>query len=173
MSRGYRIAWTTASRTVKSTDQITLQVGFLGILPEAEMRRILRDELTRDGWKEGSGGKLRSTIDGVEVELDKDARTVTATAHGERVVEERGTSAAQAEQRVTAREDETRRALSRDVGKRLARVEPDLHAALEAAVQRVYVEALKRKAASFGAVESCTESTDPDGTREVRIVVRT
>jgi hypothetical protein len=89
------------------------------------------------------------------------------------VIEGRGTTTAQAEQRVTAREGEAERVLLRDVGERLARVEPDLRAALEAAVQRVYVEALKRKAASFGAVESCSESTDADGTHEVRIVVRT
>jgi hypothetical protein len=172
MSRGYRIQWATASRTVKTTDRIALQVGFLGILSEAEMRRLFREELARDGWKK-DGGKLRSSIDGIAVELDADGKTVTATAAGERVVEGRGQTVAQADQRVTARQGDAERALARDVAERLARAEPDLRAALEAAVQRVYVEALKRKAASFGAVESCSESTDADGTHEVRIVVRT
>ena len=173
MSKGYRIRWATAQRTVRTTDRITLQVGFLGILSEVEMRRIFREELARDGWEEGTGGKLRSTIDGVAVELDAAGKTVTATAGGARTVEGRGATTAQAEQRATAREGEAERALLRDLGAQLTRVEPDLRAALEAAVQRVYVEALKRKASSFGAVESCSESTDADGTHEVRIVVRT
>jgi hypothetical protein len=173
MSRGYRIQWATASRTVKSSDQITLQVGFLGILPEAEMRGLLRDELERDGWKGRSGGALATEIDGIAVELDADGKTVTARAAGERVVEGRAETAAAAEQRAEGRVGQAERALTRELGQRLARAEPDLRAALEAAVQRVYVEALKRKAASFGAVESCSESTDADGTHEVRIVVRT
>jgi len=173
MSRGYRIQWATASRVVKTTDKITLQVGFLGILSEEEMRRLFRDELVRDGWKQQKGGKLSAEVSGVKVELDAEGKTVTATTGGERIVEGRALTAAEAQERAEARQAQTEKALLREAGERLARIEPDLRAGLEAAVQRVYVEALKRKAASFGAVESCSESTAEDGTHEVLIKVRT
>jgi hypothetical protein len=41
------------------------------------------------------------------------------------------------------------------------------------AIQRVYVEALKRKAASMGEVESLHETRGSDGEYEVTIKVRT
>ena len=45
MSRAYRVNWVTASSTVTTSDTLTVGVSLLGILPEAEMAAMLRDEL--------------------------------------------------------------------------------------------------------------------------------
>ncbi len=55
----------------------------------------------------------------------------------------------------------------------LTAAEPDVRTRLGEVIQRVYVEALKRKAAQLGQVTGMQETTLPNGEREVTIKVRT
>jgi hypothetical protein len=173
MSRAYRVNWVTASSTVTTSDTLTVGVSLLGILPEAEMAAMLRDELTRAGWSRGEDGTLTKALGELTATLDAGAAKVTVTASAENAVSARGRNKGDADtQLVEARSKERERLLT-ELAKRLSAAEPDLRAKMGEAVQRVYVEALRKKAASMGTIESVHEGTGSDGEYEVTIKVRT
>ena len=65
MSRGYRIRWPqpvwhSASEKIESEDGISMDVGILEILPEAEMLALLREQLAAAGWTEAGDGAMRT-----------------------------------------------------------------------------------------------------------------
>ena len=62
--------------------------------------------------------------------------------------------------------------LARVIGERLGAAEGDIRESVQAALQKVYVEALQRKAASLGEIESMQESRGADGELELTIKVR-
>jgi hypothetical protein len=165
------VTWVRTTRTVTARDRLELKLSLLDILPEAEMAALLRQELERDGWQTQKGRTV-TNVDGVRVELAPDGKSVTAETIGERTVEGRALTRQQSQDIANRAAESTQESLQLDVAARLARLEPDLRARVEQAVQRVYIEALKRKAASLGQVESLQESTLPDGTQEVTIKVR-
>ncbi len=97
MSRGYRIRWAqpvwhNASTTVESGDAISMDVGMLEILPEGEMLALLRERLAEEGWTSGEDGSMQTTVEGVEVKLAADGRTVIASASAKRGVSVRTTA---------------------------------------------------------------------------------
>ena len=127
MSRGYRVrlpdpTWRNSTTRVASSDAMAMDVGLLEILPEAAMAGLLRERLAEDGWSKGQDGVMRRSFGAVEAELSADGRTITARSTVTKEVKVRATSEAKA----------------------------DIRAALQGALQKVYVEALQRKAASLG-----------------------
>ncbi len=177
MSRGYRVSlpqptWRNVSTQVESVDAISMDVGLLEILPEAAMAGLLRERLVEDGWTPQEDGSLRRSFGDVVVELAPDARTVTARSSAAREVKIKGTSEADAALRLERARLATERELGRAAAERLTAAEGDIRAALQAALQKVYVEALQRKAATMGQVESVHEGRGDDGELELTIKVR-
>jgi hypothetical protein len=173
VSRAYEIRWVVVSNSVKTDDSIRLDVSLLGILPEGEMTSLLEQELVRDGWTKQSDGSLTTDREDVHVVLSPDGKSVTLTTEASREVRARGTNPRNAEKQLDAASARAEAELKGEIAKTLSRVEPDVRAGLDAAVQRVYVEALRKKAASLGRVESVQETRGPDGEYEVTIRVKT
>jgi len=173
MSRAYRVTWVTVASNVNTDDTLTMNLSLLGILPEDEMAALLREELARRGWKLGEGGALTGVVQGLDASLSPDAAKVTVTARAEGDVSARGTSRDDAKAALQRAEGAARDELKAGVARRLTAAEPDLRATMGEVIQRAYVEALKRKAASMGAVESLQETRGSDGEYEVTIKVRT
>lgn len=177
MSRGYRIrwpqpAWKDASTRVASEDAVCMDIGVLEILPEAEMLALLRAQLERDGWTKGKDGGLSKTFGEVTAELSPDGASLTARAAASRDVSARGTTDAEAQAKLGRASESAEKELARKVAERLDRAEGDVRAAVQEALQKVYVEALQRKAASLGEVESVQEVRGADGELELTIKVR-
>lgn len=177
MSRGYRVrlpqpTWRDATTRVTSSDAMALDVGLLEILPEAAMVALLRERLAADGWSTAPDGAMTRSFGEVEVELAADGRTITARVSVARELKVRASSEAEAAARLARATHSAEGTLSRVAAERLGAAEADIRAALQGALQKVYVEALQRKAASLGQIESVHEGHGADGELELTIKVR-
>ncbi|MCY1060863.1 hypothetical protein [Nannocystis sp. SCPEA4] len=182
MSRGYRVrmgapnwrpvTYHDAAKQVETADAIEMDVGVLEILPEAEMTALLREELAAAGWSKGQDGSMTRNSGAVEVTLSPDGRTVTARAAASRQVTSRATSEAQAASRLEEAGKRAERDLAEEVARRLGAQEGEIRGELQAALQKVYVQALRQKAASMGQIESVHEGRGADGELELTIKVR-
>jgi len=177
MSRGYRVrlpepTWRNATTRVSSSDAMAMDVGLLEILPEAAMVALLRERLAEDGWSKGQDGRMTRSFGAVEVELASDGRTITARASAAKDVKVRATSEAEAADRLVRATRSAEGELSRAAAAQLGAAEADIRAALQGALQKVYVEALQRKAAALGQIESVHEGRGTDGELELTIKVR-
>jgi hypothetical protein len=173
MSRGYRVTWETASRTVRASDKLEIPVSLLEIMPAGEMLDLLRGELEADGWKRQRDGAMTIEVsEGATARLSPDGKTITLTLAGEKMVQGGGRSAEAAGAKAEEAAVGASKALEEKIGKALARLEPGVRERLQGAVQRTYVQALRRKAATLGEIESITTGTDADGTEEIVIKVR-
>lgn len=177
MSRGYRIAWQQpvwrqASERVEARDEICMDVGLLDILPEADMLALLRQRLADDGWSRDGDGGMSRRFGEVTVTLAPDGRSLTARAAQARDVVARGTTDQGAKDQLARLGKAAEQDLAREVARRITAVEGDVRASVQAALQKVYVEALQRKAAAMGEVESVVESRGADGELELTIKVR-
>ena len=116
---------------------------------------------------------MRGAVQGLDASLAPDGSSVTVSASAAGDVSARGVNRDDAKVALERAEGAARDALKADIAKKLTAAEPDLRASMGEAIQRVYVEALKRKAASMGTVESLQETRGSDGGYEVTIKVRT
>jgi hypothetical protein len=175
MSRAYRVEWVVVGRNVSTRDEVKMSVSLLGILPEGEMVALLRSELEQAGWTALPDGEMQRDggKDGVSVRLAADGKTVTLSLKEQREVQARGTDKDSAKQNLESAGQSAEDQMKAQIGRKLAALEPDVRAELDTAVQRVYVGALKQKAASLGRVESVQETTGADGAYEVTIKVKT
>jgi hypothetical protein len=173
MSRAYRVTWVTATSEVTTQDTLRMSLSLLGILSEAEMAALLRDELVRDGWQRQSDGTLTHDVKGLTATLSPDAAVVTVHDAASGQVQARGTSKDAASQALKQEEAAVESKLKAEVTKRLSSIEPDLRTKVGEAIQRVYVEALRKKAASMGTIESVHQQELSGGEYEVTIKVRT
>lgn len=173
MSRGYQVQWVSVQSRVQHDDRLELEVGLMGILSEAEMRALLREELERDGWAREASGAMGKTVQGIEVKLSPDGSKITATTSTDSEVVAGGYDKAAAQSSLARAEDVEKARLGARSAKTLSEVEATLRPEIDAAVQRVYVAALKQKAASLGQVESVVESRGEGGDIEVTIKIRT
>lgn len=182
MSRGYRIrmgmpGWRPvvshdATKQVEATDAIEMDVGMLEILPEGAMAGLLRGELAAIGWSEGQDGSMTRSFGEVEVTLAPDGRTVTAQAKSSRKLTVRGIDEAQAAAKLARASEKAEREVAQEATRQLGAHEAEIRGELQAALQKVYVEALRRKAASMGQIESVHEGRGADGELELTIKVR-
>lgn len=164
MSRGYRIRWPQPvsiqrTDTAKASDALRMDVDLLPILDAGEMRALLGEVLELAGWARVDG-QLQIEIDGATVRLEADH--VAIHLEGSRSVAGTGRSAADAEARLAANRTAAEERLTADLRARMGRIEAALCEQLEPAVQEVYIEALKRKAAKLGEVQSVDERRDGD-----------
>lgn len=173
MSRAYRVTWVTVASNVTTSDALTMNLSLLGILAADEMAALLREELERGGWRREADGTMTGEVKGLPASLDAAGAKVTITAEAEADVRARGVNKGEAKQNLERTEASERERLQGSIAKQLAAAEPDLRVTLGEAIQRVYVEALRRKAASMGTIESVLEGRSGDGEYEVTIKVRT
>ena len=173
MSRAYSVKQVRAAATVQGEDALALSLCLLDILDPGEMAALLREELAAAGWVPSARGPLQTTLEnGAVVTLSDDATEVVARLANTREAEALGVDRDAAEEAlVAARLREEARAAAR-AAQGLDAVEPGLRAAVGEVVQRVYVRALKLRAARLGAVESVTERLGEDGEMELTIKVR-
>jgi hypothetical protein len=154
---------------------MSLNVSLLGILSDDEMTALLRDQLAADGWSREKDGSMHAKIEGAQATLGADGHTVTVgttkTKESETWLDE-DYSQELKDSRMAAAKQNAEKSLQGELLRQLERAEPEVRARLDAAVQRVYIEALKKKAASMGEIESLQEQRGEDGAYEVTIKVR-
>mgnify|MGYP005855089941 CR=1 FL=1 len=186
MSRAYRIEVKERLRTIlKGEDRVSTRLELLDILPRDQMAKLLADELKRRGFEltdpaQPDGPLERTREDGLVVEIDPRSSEVVVRLERERETEIEGSKVGvgdtdygkKGEHSLTRklREDllkelsETARKqsgqLQREVTDQLERELSGLRAELDQAVNRVTVEALKRKAAAMGRIKEVSENPD-------------
>lgn len=172
MSRAYRVTWLNSSRTVTAHNSLRLRLEILAILPEGDMHELLREELLRDGWVEQEDGSLELVLEGLSARLPKGAKEITLSAESRARVDARGLSEGEVSKALDTASERAQTQLQDDVGLRLTKAEPTLRVRVDAVVQRLYLRALQRKAASLGEIESVREEKGQDGEYEVVIKVK-
>ncbi|MEZ4391274.1 MAG: hypothetical protein R3A48_09285 [Polyangiales bacterium] len=173
MSRAYTVRQVQATARVEGGDTLALSLCLLDILEPSEMSALLREELAALGWRPDAQGELSIGLDGGAVAtLARDASEVTLRLERLGEVSAKGASRSEAEAAVEAARARAAARASERAARELDAQEPALRAAVGEAVQRVYVRALKRRAASMGQVESVDERVDADGELELTIRVR-
>jgi hypothetical protein len=173
MSRGYVVNWVTVRNTVNAGDKVEIDVELMQIIAEGDMRSLLQQQLEADGWKRQSDGSMELVRDGVRAVLDADCKKVTVSLERSREVLARGVSDNDAKKALDTASAGAEQELKKELVRELTRVEGDVRDAVDKAVQRVYVEALKKKAASLGTIEGMQESRREDGEYEIILKVRT
>jgi hypothetical protein len=163
-----------ATRQVSASDEVCIQIALLPILGDARMRELVKDTLRKDGWKDdGAGGLSKDVGDGLRATLDKDGVSVTVAQTKAQTVTGSSRNANQAEHIAEENAARAKDAVKRAATTALGRSEGDVRAALDAAIQRVYVTALEEKARSMGQLESMERIEGADGTVEVVLKIRT
>lgn len=173
MSRGYRVTWATAAAVVTSRDTLEVKLSLLGILCEDDMCALLTDALGQDGWVKGEDGSMTLQIGDAIARVPPGGGSVEVSIETSQKVQARvaGGQAAANEQLAKVKE-KTEEEEKAKIAKQLLDLEPSLRQRVNEVVQKVYLEALKKKAATMGAVESVNENVSKDGSLEVTIRVR-
>jgi hypothetical protein len=176
MSRGYRVVvepLSTASKHVSASDALCIDVALLPILSPEDMRALLQQQLSQEGWQQAAdGGREKVIRPGLVATLSADGSTVTIAMTAERDVGGSGRSDAAAKAAAEKNAAAAEAAIKREATTALAAAEADVRAALEQAIQKVDVDALEQKARSMGQVESIERGTAADGSLEITIKVR-
>lgn len=181
MSRGYRVVvepLSTANQNVSASDELCIDVSLLPILAPDTMRDLLKEQLQSAGWTQTSDGGREKTLrphgstGELVATLSADGSTVTISMTTEEAVTGVGRSDADAKANAAANAQNAAPQVKREATTTLASAEADVRAVLEAAIQKVYVDALEQKAKSMGQVESIERGTAADGSLEITIKVR-
>lgn len=175
------------SQDVSAQDEIHVDVKLLPVLPEDQMRELLRKVLEGEGWSRQDDGSMTKSIDGVIAQLEPDGSRVVLRAVEKKTVTvtERGAFDKEAsdesiDQQLDERlKDQMARAakaqeeaLTRQAVARLLGAEPSLREQLQTALNKVYREALEQRAKQLGQVEWVKEQGDASGNYEVTLVVK-
>ncbi len=162
-----------ARGTVTASDTLCIGLDMLPILPEGDMRDIVRQTLKDRGWRDGKDGTLEKSLgeDAVAV-LDKDGKSVTVRLQTQQEVSGVGRTDQEAKAALDKRSEDAKKEAKVRATRQLARAEPAVRSELDDAAQRVYVEALKQKAAQMGSVQSMQETRGQDGSLEITIKVK-
>ena len=181
------------SETFSVSDHVKHKLSLTPILPEGEMRALLKQALLSDGYTEEPSGALSKESERGEVmSVDLEALEVTVSLSRSQEVKEEITASASyendrgpgreaAEQRAAAqlahklethkvKGEQTKQALTQDVIKALSDHREAQQAELNHVLQRVYAESLKRKASQLGDVMEVSESM-VDGQYELTIKI--
>lgn len=170
MSRAYRVRQAEASARVEGGDSLALSLCLLDILDPEAMRALLREELLGAGWVPDAEGRPSAAIEDATATLDGDE--VLLRIGEVREVRAQGDDREAAERALRGAVKRAESSVTRDASQRLLRLETALRDVVGEVVQRVYVRALKRRAASLGRVEAVDERVGDDGELELTIKVR-
>lgn len=173
MSRAYSVKQVRASARVEGADALSLSLCLLDILDPSEMGALLREELAAAGWSPDERGVLSTVLPGgARVSLSDDGSEVTARIAHAREVTAQGADREAADTALREASERARARASAQAARALDALEPELRALVGEAVQRVYVRALKTRAARLGTIESVDERVGQDGQTELTIRVR-
>lgn len=173
MSRAYKITMVTASSSVTHEDHMDMDLCPMEILPKAEMLALVREELRGEGWKDEADGSMSNPTAATPTSLSADGKTVTVRASAAQSVTAKGTDSEKATEALTKDEEKTKALLQAATTERLLAAEAPLKASMGEVLKRVYLKAIKAKAASMGNIESLVEGRSANGDYEVSIKVRT
>jgi hypothetical protein len=149
-----------------------MALEMLDILAPEEMRALLRTELRADGWREGEDGELERTIKGARARLDAEGTKIVVEQTETKTIRASSVSVASARARVEKAKTQAEAAVQRELVKGLLKVEPEVREAVQQALQRTYVVALKRKAASLGEISGIQEARGEQGELELTIKIK-
>ena len=191
MSRMYRVCIKeTVSISTKSDDRILRDIVLQRILPQEEMTDIFEQRLQEQGFEQ-EGSLYRKELEGLPLEIDLHAKNsqgspiiqarlqicVEEDVQIEVDLEGRAYSEAAAAQDARRqiqklKEDGHSKAqekLDAQVEERLQKAASQAEEILHSLLQETYAEALKQKAAQIGTVLEQSESTDENGSYELKI----
>ena len=177
MSRAYRISVSQSIRKhMRVEDGFRAPLEILAVLPAGDMAGLLARELAALGFERDGHIMRRTDDDGVAVDVDLDAGTVTARLAAEADVDHTVERSRQVEEEHAEREtrrledaaradlerhvDARRAELSREVTETLEGKLRDLRAELDRATNRATAEALKIRARQLGEVKEISENPD-------------
>ncbi len=184
MSRPYRLRVTeTVRRHVVVEDGVTCGLDLLDLLPCEEQDAILAAELSRRGFSVKGGVGRRALEGGVTVEIDITERRVHVSHRREQTIEQTKTSEIRSYKQEVSEEDRAQaraaasQALEAETEQERQKVTAELEASLadlrlelDDIAVKVTQEALRRKAARMGEIESITEDRE-SGSMTIRIRV--
>ncbi len=184
MSKAYQIrVQETVRRHVVVSDGVETRLDLLDLLPAPEQNAMLGAELEKKGFRVEGDRAVRTEEDGVEIVVDLSTRKVWVGKHTERDVErvvdrivlsatEKLTEKTRAAvvEAATSDIEITRRKEQRDLTASIERRLGDLRAELDAIVVAVTQQALKKKAAQIGEIESI-EQDEETGSMTIRVRV--
>lgn len=185
MSRPYVIRVTeTVRRHVVVQDGVETRLDLLEVLPREDMSSLLAEELSRRGFEVEGEVATRTEADGVVVRVEVAARKVHAGLREEKDVElsvsrkirtyddqeiseaQRATVRREAELKLDEERDERRREITQTLERRLG----ELRGELDEIVVKVTQEALRRRAAQLGEIQSVEEDAET-GSLTIRVRV--
>lgn len=177
MSRAYRIkVKENARHVVRASDHVSTQLELLEILCPERMAELLAAELQKRGFQKQAGKLVRREADGVIVEVDPLAASVTVKAETRQTVtlegEAQGWSAVESGKQNERDREILRQQLLKDLQRqaeqKTSQLQKKVTDALEGhlsglrkeldqAVNRVTADALKEKAAQIGQIREIRE----------------
>ncbi len=176
-----------ADEGVDVVDEVHLDVAVLPVLPDGEMREIVREMLREGGWGARQDGGLEKSFGGAVAVLSPDGAKITLRVAGATTVSASATVAVepdekdskaeraaelQAKERVRVLAERERERLEAQNVKTLTAQEPMLRGEVQRALNRTYRKALETRARQMGDVESIAERGDEGGSYEVTVVVK-
>ncbi len=185
MSLSYRVTLQ-VSEVVGADDKTVHQLDLRDILPEDEMKDLLRNSLKEKGFEEDEDGKLvRKEESGETITVDMESLELVTELEQETEVTGRVDAWGDAESRSVAKEraeasaqrqadsilERGQKDAQRKVTDQLAKGEKDRLDEMNEVLQDVYSEALKKKARQMGDVVEEYEGTNEEGEYELVIKV--
>jgi FtsH ternary system domain X5 len=176
-----------AEEGVDVVDEVHLDVALLPVLPDSEMRDIVREMLREGGWSAREDGSIEKVFGSAVATLSPDGASVTLRVRAESTVSATGTAevtnkrsesaadreaAERAERQLEGLAKKERERLAAENVKTLTREEPEMRAEVQRALNRTYRKALETRARRMGEVESLNERGDEAGSYEVTVVVK-
>jgi hypothetical protein len=182
MSQVYRIRLNaTVTDTIKGKDHMIHRVELTKVLSEEEMKDLLRKILDKEGWEKGEDGHYHKTGEGgEELTWNVEEGVVTASLEEEREVSINVDSSGSSGGSLKAAKDNAKSQLEAEksaarakiaahqkdvdakIAEKLERSESSRVKDLNKVIQKVYTEALKRKATQLGTVSELDENTEGD-----------
>jgi hypothetical protein len=180
MSRAYKISVReSVKRDLAASDEVCSTLEILEILPPEQMAELLKGELQGRGFSEEDGVMVRKDASGITITVDPCSGEVTVKAEKDQTVELSGEREGwgyddvgpvqstlrknlqeQVIQDLERRAEAERERMQSQVTDKLERQMDDVRQELGKAVNRVTVEALKRKAASLGEIREMSEDAE-------------
>lgn len=142
------------------------------ILQQEEMNGLLERALQDEGWSKSPDGTLSKKFGTVTATLSEDRSTVTLSEQRKTQVEASSTSKDGLQKSLDRQQEGAQKGLKQEIAQSLIDAEASAREELQGALQKVYTEALKKKAASMGQIESMQEELSPDGQLELTIKVK-
>lgn len=189
MSRAYWVKLSTSvSDTIHANDRATHKIDLEAVVPAGEMTDIVTDALEEAGWARRDDGRFEKRIGDVTLTWDVDksevearveaSQSVSQDVHAEGRGYDQSHAQTDAEQRLEREATRVRDAiageqerLQQQLTQRLSESEERRVREINEVLQRVYAEAVKRKARRMGNVTSVQESTSEDGEYQLTITI--